>query len=133
MPNLAQLRWAPPNPFSPYTTTRFPHPLLFRSCNLVPILDAFGSILLVCSRSMKSPRSPKGSRAWILSWSASRHEPLVLIEEIENKIETADALAVKLFQRVNYSVSAMRSTTQSLAEGDFPHISDYLAEKDLRG
>ncbi|RRT59168.1 hypothetical protein B296_00046039 [Ensete ventricosum] len=42
MPNLAQLRWAPPNPFSPYTTTRFPHPLLFRSCNLVPILDAFG-------------------------------------------------------------------------------------------
>ncbi|XP_009401928.2 uncharacterized protein LOC135637556 isoform X1 [Musa acuminata AAA Group] len=37
-------------------------------------------------------------------------------EEIENKIETADALAVKLFQRFNYSVSAMRSTTQSLAE-----------------
>ncbi|CAL9102628.1 unnamed protein product [Musa acuminata var. zebrina] len=37
-------------------------------------------------------------------------------EEIENKIETADALAVKLFQRFNYSVSAMRSTTQSFAE-----------------
>ncbi|URE01434.1 hypothetical protein MUK42_02081 [Musa troglodytarum] len=35
-------------------------------------------------------------------------------EEIESKIETADA--VKLFQRFNYSVSAMRSTTQSLAE-----------------
>lgn len=55
----------------------------------------------------------------------------MLQEEIESKIETADALAVKLFQRFNYSVSAMRSTTQSLAEGEFPHFPDYLAEKDL--
>lgn len=38
-------------------------------------------------------------------------------EEIENKIETADALAVKLLQRFNYSVSAMRSTANNLAEG----------------
>ncbi|XP_008807604.1 uncharacterized protein LOC103719899 [Phoenix dactylifera] len=37
-------------------------------------------------------------------------------EEIENKIETADALAVKLLQRFNYSVSAMRSTAHSLSE-----------------
>ncbi|XP_010920236.1 uncharacterized protein [Elaeis guineensis] len=37
-------------------------------------------------------------------------------EEIENKIETADALAVKLLQRFNYSVSAMRSTARGLAE-----------------
>ncbi|XP_072954479.1 uncharacterized protein [Typha angustifolia] len=37
-------------------------------------------------------------------------------EEVENKIETADALAVKLLQRFNYSASAMRSTAQNLAE-----------------
>ncbi|XP_074579123.1 uncharacterized protein LOC141835649 [Curcuma longa] len=37
-------------------------------------------------------------------------------EEIENKIDTADALAIKLLQRFNYSVSAMRSTANSLAE-----------------
>ncbi|KAF7044056.1 hypothetical protein CFC21_053335 [Triticum aestivum] len=36
--------------------------------------------------------------------------------ELENKIETADALAVKLLQRFNYSVSSMRSTSHNLAE-----------------
>ncbi|XP_059438369.1 uncharacterized protein LOC132171145 isoform X2 [Corylus avellana] len=36
-------------------------------------------------------------------------------EEIENKIEVADALAVKLLQRFNYSVSAMKSTSQHLS------------------
>ncbi|GAB2279472.1 hypothetical protein Dimus_014111 [Dionaea muscipula] len=38
-------------------------------------------------------------------------------EEIENKIEVADALAVKLLQRFNYSVSAMKTTSQHLSEG----------------
>ncbi|XP_060970590.1 uncharacterized protein LOC133037396 isoform X2 [Cannabis sativa] len=38
-------------------------------------------------------------------------------EEIENKIEVADALAIKLLQRLNYSVSAMKTTTQNLSEG----------------
>ncbi|KAF3323849.1 hypothetical protein FCM35_KLT11316 [Carex littledalei] len=37
-------------------------------------------------------------------------------EELENKIETIDALAAKLLQRFTYSVSAMRSTSQSLSE-----------------
>ncbi|KAK8944395.1 hypothetical protein KSP39_PZI007828 [Platanthera zijinensis] len=37
-------------------------------------------------------------------------------EEIENKIDTADALAGKLLQRFNYSVSSMRTTARSLAE-----------------
>ncbi|MQM01227.1 hypothetical protein Taro_033975 [Colocasia esculenta] len=37
-------------------------------------------------------------------------------EEIENKIEVADALAVKLFQRFNYSVSTMRTAAYNLAE-----------------
>ncbi|ONK56069.1 uncharacterized protein A4U43_C10F3820 [Asparagus officinalis] len=37
-------------------------------------------------------------------------------EEIEMKIETADALAVKLLQRFNYSVSSMRTTAHSFAE-----------------
>ncbi|PIN10445.1 hypothetical protein CDL12_16967 [Handroanthus impetiginosus] len=37
-------------------------------------------------------------------------------EEIENKIEVADALAVKLLQRFNYSVSAMKTTSYHLSE-----------------
>ncbi|KAF8406528.1 hypothetical protein HHK36_008616 [Tetracentron sinense] len=37
-------------------------------------------------------------------------------EEIENKIEVVDALAVKLRQRFNYSVSAMRTTAHHLSE-----------------
>ncbi|XP_042992307.1 uncharacterized protein LOC122318768 isoform X1 [Carya illinoinensis] len=36
-------------------------------------------------------------------------------EEIENKIEVADALAVKLLQRFNYSVSEMKTTSQHLS------------------
>ncbi|KAK1325012.1 hypothetical protein QJS10_CPA01g02279 [Acorus calamus] len=36
--------------------------------------------------------------------------------EIENKIEIADALAVKLLQRFNYSVSAMRMAANNLSE-----------------
>ncbi|KAI6674438.1 hypothetical protein NL676_002344 [Syzygium grande] len=37
-------------------------------------------------------------------------------EEIENKIELVDALAVKLLQRFNHSVSAMKTTSQHLSE-----------------
>ncbi|KAJ8647946.1 hypothetical protein MRB53_000969 [Persea americana] len=37
-------------------------------------------------------------------------------EGIENKIETVDALAVKLLKRFNYSVSAMRTTARHLSE-----------------
>ncbi|XP_073147450.1 uncharacterized protein [Henckelia pumila] len=37
-------------------------------------------------------------------------------EEIENKIEVADALAVKLLQRFNYSASAMKTTSHHLSE-----------------
>lgn len=37
-------------------------------------------------------------------------------EEIENKIETVDALAVKLLQRFNYSTAAMRTTANNLSE-----------------
>ncbi|PKU80789.1 uncharacterized protein LOC110114245 [Dendrobium catenatum] len=37
-------------------------------------------------------------------------------EEIENKIETADALAGKLLQRFNHSASSMRTTAHSLTE-----------------
>lgn len=36
-------------------------------------------------------------------------------EEIEIKIETVDALAVKLLQRFNYSVSTMRTTAHHLS------------------
>ena len=42
----------------------------------------------------------------------------VLQGELENKIETADALAVKLLQRFNYSVTSMRSASHNLAEGN---------------
>ncbi|KAK4585255.1 hypothetical protein RGQ29_022781 [Quercus rubra] len=37
-------------------------------------------------------------------------------EEIENKIDVADALAVKLLQRFNFSVSAMKTASQHLSE-----------------
>ncbi|KAI5684100.1 hypothetical protein M9H77_05328 [Catharanthus roseus] len=37
-------------------------------------------------------------------------------DEIENKIEVVDALAVKLLQRFNYSVSAMKTTSHHLSE-----------------
>ncbi|KAJ0968723.1 hypothetical protein J5N97_021600 [Dioscorea zingiberensis] len=37
-------------------------------------------------------------------------------EEIENKIETVDALAAKLLQRFSFSVSSMRTTSHNLAE-----------------
>ncbi|XP_073065486.1 uncharacterized protein [Primulina eburnea] len=37
-------------------------------------------------------------------------------EDIENKIEVADALAVKLLKRFNYSVSAMKTTSHNLSE-----------------
>ncbi|KAJ4827463.1 hypothetical protein Tsubulata_006804 [Turnera subulata] len=37
-------------------------------------------------------------------------------EEIENKIEVADALALKLLKRFNYSVSTMKTTSQHLSE-----------------
>ncbi|KAG8062430.1 hypothetical protein GUJ93_ZPchr0003g17830 [Zizania palustris] len=37
-------------------------------------------------------------------------------EELENKIETADALSVKLLQRFNYSLASMRSISRNLAE-----------------
>jgi hypothetical protein len=50
-------------------------------------------------------------------------------EEVENKIETADALAVKLLQRFNYSASAMRSTAQNLAEGNYPDIPHSMVKK----
>ncbi|KAL7231341.1 hypothetical protein ACSBR2_009578 [Camellia fascicularis] len=37
-------------------------------------------------------------------------------EEVENKIEVADALTVKLLQRFNYSVSTMKTTSHHLSE-----------------
>ncbi|XP_047332115.1 uncharacterized protein LOC124935739 [Impatiens glandulifera] len=37
-------------------------------------------------------------------------------EEIENKIELVDALAVKLLQRFNYSVSSMKTASHHLSE-----------------
>ncbi|KAL0721707.1 hypothetical protein Bca4012_036306 [Brassica carinata] len=41
---------------------------------------------------------------------------LDLMEDIENKIEVADALATKLLQRFNHSVSAMRTTSHHLSQ-----------------
>lgn len=40
---------------------------------------------------------------------------------MENKIEVADALAIKLLQRLNYSVSAMKTSSQHLSEGTSQH------------
>ncbi|XP_031258477.1 uncharacterized protein LOC116116552 isoform X5 [Pistacia vera] len=38
-------------------------------------------------------------------------------EEVENKIEVADALTIKLLQRFSHSVSAMKTTSQHLSVG----------------
>ncbi|KAJ9564563.1 hypothetical protein OSB04_000529 [Centaurea solstitialis] len=46
-------------------------------------------------------------------------------EEIENKIEVADALALKLLRRFNYSVSAMKTASTHLTGG----ISTWLVHK----
>ncbi|CAL5412168.1 unnamed protein product [Camellia sinensis] len=46
--------------------------------------------------------------------AASSPEPC--LEEVENKIEVADALTVKLLQRFNYSLSTMKTTSHHLSE-----------------
>jgi len=42
-----------------------------------------------------------------------------LQEDIENKIEVADALAIKLLQRYNHSKSTMKSASQHLSGGNY--------------
>lgn len=49
---------------------------------------------------------------YIVIWTKS------LQEDIEYKIEVADALAVKLLQSLNYSVSTMKTASQHLSEGN---------------
>ncbi|XP_020598341.1 uncharacterized protein LOC110037937 isoform X1 [Phalaenopsis equestris] len=46
-------------------------------------------------------------------------------EEIENMIETADALTGKLLQRFNYSVSSIRTASRSLTGGGLPREKDW--------
>lgn len=40
-------------------------------------------------------------------------------EEIENRIEVADALAIKLLQRFNHSMSTMKTASQHLSGGNY--------------
>ncbi|CAH2043067.1 unnamed protein product [Thlaspi arvense] len=50
-------------------------------------------------------------------WQESKSQEITKRQEdIENKIEVADALATKLVQRFNHSVSAMRTTSQHLSQ-----------------
>lgn len=49
-----------------------------------------------------------------------------LQEEIENRIEVADALAVKLLQRYNHSTSTMKSASRHLSGGIIRHSSKFL-------
>ncbi|XP_006393831.2 uncharacterized protein LOC18013140 [Eutrema salsugineum] len=50
-------------------------------------------------------------------WQESKAQEITKRQEdIENKIEVADALATKLVQRFNHSVSAMRTTSQHLSQ-----------------
>ncbi|KAF2537609.1 hypothetical protein F2Q68_00020492, partial [Brassica cretica] len=54
-------------------------------------------------------------------WQDSKAEDITnRQEDIENKIEVADALASKLLQRFNHSVSAMRTTSHHLSQGAYP-------------
>ncbi|KAL5752522.1 hypothetical protein ACOSQ2_023029 [Xanthoceras sorbifolium] len=107
-----------------------------------PILDKLKS-LKITSPILTSPPPTEGSLTDILVRRSSSSsapctvDPKVLLElfsvyrdwqenktkqiskrqeELENKIEVADALAVKLLQRYSYSVSAMKTTSQHLSE-----------------
>ncbi|KAA8531962.1 hypothetical protein F0562_006896 [Nyssa sinensis] len=51
------------------------------------------------------------------------------VEEIENKIEVADALAVELHQHFSYSVSAMKTTSYHLSQGDLTLFTKLSIEK----
>ncbi|KAM7252316.1 hypothetical protein ACFE04_024199 [Oxalis oulophora] len=115
-----------------------------RSVDVDPILDKLNSLktttpiltapltessltdILVRKRSSSSSSSasttvdPKVIQELFSTYREHQEEKTVQIskkqEDIENKIEVADALAVKLLQRLNYSVSAMKSTSQHLTE-----------------
>uniref|UniRef100_K7K493 Uncharacterized protein n=1 Tax=Glycine max TaxID=3847 RepID=K7K493_SOYBN len=52
-------------------------------------------------------------------------------EEIENKIEVADALAIKLLQRYNHSTSTMKTASQHLSGGNYQaQFKQYLEYRD---
>lgn len=54
-----------------------------------------------------------------------------LQEEIENKIEVADALAIKLLQRYNHSTSTMKTASQHLSGGNYQaQFKQYLEYRD---
>uniref|UniRef100_A0A3N7EXI6 Uncharacterized protein n=1 Tax=Populus trichocarpa TaxID=3694 RepID=A0A3N7EXI6_POPTR len=114
-----------------------------RSEAVDPILERLES-LKITRPILTSPRKEEGSLTDILVRKASASSapaavnPNVLLElfsiyrdwleakvqqiskkqeEIGNKIEVADVLAIKLLQRFNYSVSAMKTASQNLSEG----------------
>lgn len=112
-----------------------------RSEAVDPILERLES-LKITRPILTSPRKEEGSLTDILVRKASASSapavnPNVLLElfsiyrdwleakvqqiskkqeEIGNKIEVADVLAIKLLQRFNYSVSAMKTASQNLSE-----------------
>ncbi|XP_009103536.1 uncharacterized protein LOC103829611 isoform X2 [Brassica rapa] len=113
-----------------------------RSEKVDPILDNLKS-LTVSSPILKSAPPRESSLTDILvrkalsSSSSNTVDPKILVElfsiyrewqdskaqdittrqeEIENKIEVADALTTKLLQRFNHSVSAMRTTSHHLSQ-----------------
>jgi len=56
-----------------------------------------------------------------------------LQEEIENKIEVADALAIKLLQRYNHSTSTMKTASQHLSGGNYQtQFKKYLEYQDYQ-
>ncbi|XP_013595893.1 PREDICTED: uncharacterized protein LOC106304059 isoform X2 [Brassica oleracea var. oleracea] len=113
-----------------------------RSEKVDPILDNLKS--LTVSRPILKSAPPRESsltdilvRKALSSSSSNTVDPQILVElfsiyrewqdtkaqdittrqeDIENKIEVADALATKLLQRFNHSVSAMRTTSHHLSQ-----------------
>lgn len=72
---------------------------------------SFHTLLFACLQSLQYFQGQGKTDAFSVSTYFNKQE------EIENKIEVADALAVKLLQRFNYSVSAMKTTSNHLSEG----------------
>ncbi|PIA28102.1 hypothetical protein AQUCO_07200019v1 [Aquilegia coerulea] len=99
-------------------------PPILTTCSPSPTEGSFTDILIKKSTSTSSippgtlnPKVLLELFSMYRDWQEEKAKKITeRQEEIENKIEVVDALAVKLLQRFNYSVSAMRTTAHHLSE-----------------
>ncbi|KAH9614895.1 hypothetical protein KSS87_019106 [Heliosperma pusillum] len=99
-------------------------PLLLLACFLVVFRCLFACVivLILCIRDEQcgtlNPQKILELFSMYRDWQEDKVQKISSTqEEIENKIEVVDALAVKLMQRFNGSVSTMKTASQHLSEG----------------